>query len=285
MGFDGRLFLGDIKMGTDTAPQSQGPPQRVLELQASLRQLDNRDWWLWLTAICILFLLCFAVFSLSFPSIWRQEEIFFQERLDIGIRGLLGLILLFSAFALYQQYLLKQTRSKLAAQIGVAAELHGRAEVIERLEILDPMTGLFNRRFAIEYLPSELIRAERQDYPLTVMMLNLDGFKQINDAYGRAVGDSLLEKFARQMRKSIRSADLPVRMGGDQFMVILPECTIQEIQYPLRRMAECEFECNGKRIAVPFSVGSTEYRRGELPAELLQRAADDLYTAKKKRSA
>jgi diguanylate cyclase (GGDEF)-like protein len=261
--------------------QFQGPTPQMLELQASLVKLDRRDFTLWVTAICILLLLCFTVFSLSFPSIWKQEEIFFQERLDIAVQGLFGIVLLFSSFALYQQYLLRQTRATLAAEIAVIADLHGRAEVFERLSILDPLTGLFNRRFATQYLPGELIRATRGNYPLTVMMLNVDCFKKITETYGHTAGNIAVQEFARHLRKSIRSLDLPVHMVDDKFMVILPECRIQATASPIQRMKDCEFSYNGQTVKITFSVGSAEYKSGELPAELLQRAADNLYKANK----
>jgi diguanylate cyclase (GGDEF)-like protein len=270
-------------MASTVPVQPQGPPQPVLDLQASLRQLDRWDSWRWIAVSVVLLLLCFALFSLSSPLIWKHEELFFQERLEIGIRGLLGLVLLFSAFAFYQQHLLKEMRTKLAKQIGVVAELHGRAEVFERLAIVDPLTGLFNRRFAIERLPIELARATRHEYPLTIVMLDLNDFKRINDTCGHAAGDAALQEFARHMRRSIRSSDLPVRMGGDEFMVILPECTAHETEHPLQRMGGCSFEFNGSRIAVPFAIGTAEYRKGEMSHELLQRADDQLYEAKKKK--
>jgi predicted signal transduction protein with EAL and GGDEF domain len=162
-------------------------------LQKSLKQLDRRDWWLWVTAAVILLLLCAAIFSLSFPSVWKGEDAFFHEQLDIGIRGLFAMVLLFTLFALYQQYLIKQLRTKLQAQIAVVGELHGRAETFERLSILDPLTGLFNRRFAIEYLPREISRCERGKHSLVVIMLDLDDFKAINDTLGHAAGDAALE--------------------------------------------------------------------------------------------
>jgi predicted signal transduction protein with EAL and GGDEF domain len=156
-------------------------PAPVHELQKSLKQLDRRDWWLWATALVILLLLCFAVFSLSIPALGQKEETFFREQLDIGVRGLFALVLLFTLFALYQQYLIKQLRNKLQGQIAVVSDLHGRAETFERLSVLDPLTGLFNRRFAIEYLPREIARCQRSNLPLITALIDLDDFKQVND--------------------------------------------------------------------------------------------------------
>lgn len=264
--------------------QPAATPAPLRDLQNSLKQLERRDWWLWVTAAIILLLLCAAIFSLSFPAGWR-EQIFFYDQLDIGVRGLFAMVLIFTLFALYQQYLIKHLRSKLQAQMAVVGELHGRAETFERLSILDPLTGLFNRRFAIEYLPREIARCERVNQSLVVIMLDLDGFKEINDSLGHGAGDVALEGFARHLKKAIRSADLPVRLGGDEFMIILAECGLEDVYRPIERMRGCEVDYEGSTIAVNFSVGWAQHRRGELAAELLQRADEALYAQKHARVA
>jgi diguanylate cyclase (GGDEF)-like protein len=271
----------DQTMAATTVDESRVPAP-IRDLQKSLKQLDRRDWWLWATAAVILLLLCTAVFSLTG---FRGEEIFFRDQVDIGIRGLFAMVLIFTLFALYQQFLIKQLRSKLQAQIVVVGELHGRAETFERLSILDPLTGLFNRRFAIEYLPREIARCERSKQSLVVIMMDLDGFKEINDSLGHAAGDAALEGFARHIKKATRSADLPVRMGGDEFMIILPECGIEDVFRPIERIRGCEVPYGDGTLSVKFSVGWAQHRRGELPAELLRRADEALYAQKHARAA
>ena len=209
----------------------------------------------------------------------------FHDQVEIGLRGLFAMVLIFTLFALYQQYLIKQLRSKLQAQIAVVGELHGRAETFERLSILDPLTGLFNRRFAIEYLPREMARCERLNHSLVIIMIDLDDFKQINDTLGHAAGDAALESFARHVKKATRNADLPVRMGGDEFMIILPECGIEDVFRPIERIRGCEVPFGEGSISVRFSVGWAQHRRGELPAELLRRDDEALYAQKHARAA
>jgi diguanylate cyclase len=208
----------------------------------------------------------------------------FHDQVEIGLRGLFAMVLIFTLFALYQQYLIKQLRAKLQAQIAVVSELHGRAETFERLSILDPLTGLFNRRFAIEYLPREIARCERLNHALVVIMIDLDDFKHINDTLGHAAGDAVLEGFARHIRKATRNADLPVRMGGDEFMIILPECGIEDVFRPIERIRGCEIPFGETIISVKFSVGWAQHRRGELPAELLRRSDEALYAQKHARA-
>ncbi len=116
-------------------------------------------------------------------------------------------------------------------------------------------------------------------------MVDLDGFKRINDTYGHPAGDAALEAFARHMKRCIRSSDLPVRMGGDEFMVLLPECDTQQIQNPLTRMRTCRFEYLGHSIPIQFSAGWAQHKPGEMVAELLQRADNELYKDKRREAA
>jgi diguanylate cyclase (GGDEF)-like protein len=256
-------------------------PDEVAHLRASLKQLDRRDWGLWFTAITILLLLCFAVYSLTVPSMGLEDQWLAHDRIVIGVRGLFALVLLFAVFAIHQQYLIKRLRAKLEEQIAVVSSLHTRAETFERLAILDPLTGLFNRRFAYEHLPREISRTERVGQPLVVMMIDLDDFKQINDAYGHAAGDASLAEFARHLKRAIRSADLPVRMGGDEFLLALPDCTVEQAAGPLSRIRECRLQYEGHPIDIKFSVGVVQHVVGETLTQLLERADATMYANKR----
>lgn len=255
-------------------------PSEVLDLQASLQKLDRQDWSLWVTAIIILLLLCLTLFSLAIPSLGLEYTWLERDQIGNGIRGLLGLVLLFCAFVIYQERLIKKLRTKLHDQIAVVTALHARAETYERLSIVDPLTGLFNRRFALEYLPRELQRADRDDAPLVLLMIDLDDFKVINDVHGHAAGDAALETFARHLRRAIRSSDLPVRMGGDEFLVALPDCNTEQMQGPLSRISGCHLEYAGHHIDVLYSIGIALHIKGESFEQLLERADANMYGMK-----
>jgi diguanylate cyclase (GGDEF)-like protein len=256
-------------------------PDEVAQLRASLKQLDRRDWGLWFTAITILLLLCFAVYTLTGPSLGFEDQWLAHDQIIIGVRGLFALVLLFAVFAIHQQYLIKRLRSKLEEQIAVVSSLHARADTFERLAILDPLTGLFNRRFAYEHLPREIARSDRTHQPLIIMMIDLDDFKQINDSFGHAAGDAALVEFARHLKRAIRSADLPVRMGGDEFMLALPDCTIEQADGPLSRIRACQVQHEGHSIDIKFSVGLVQHVIGETLPQLLERADASMYKNKR----
>lgn len=259
-------------------------PAEVLNLRASLKQLDRRDWGLWATAFIILLLLCFTVFSLALPSLHVEDQWMEHDQMVIGIRGLLALVLLFCAFVIYQEHLIKGLRAKLHEQIAVLTTLNAKAEMFERLSILDPLTELFNRRFAYEQLPRELARASRQGTPLVVIAIDLDNFKEINDVYGHDAGDAALKAFARHLKRAIRSSDLPVRMGGDEFLIVLPDCTSEQMEGPFHRISGCTMEYGGHRMEINFSYGVAVHKKGESFTQLLQRADASMYEMKLGRS-
>jgi diguanylate cyclase (GGDEF)-like protein len=100
--------------------------------------------------------------------------------------------------------------------------------MLRDLSVRDSLTGLYNRRYMEESFDREIERACRSDRPLAVVMIDVDCFKAINDTYGHVMGDSILVFVAEFFLKSIRGSDIACRYGGDEFMLILPECSYQE---------------------------------------------------------
>jgi diguanylate cyclase (GGDEF)-like protein len=255
--------------------------QHLTDLQEQLRKLDKRDWWLWTTAMIVMLLLTFAVFSMSFPNLLKVDDPFFQFSLDQAVRSLIGLVLIFNAYTIYQQVAVKRLRRLFFKQLEDTRTLQVRAEEFHRLAIKDPLTGLYNRRFAEERLTSEASRSQRYGHPLTVLSLDLDKFKQINDTYGHLAGDEVLKAFAARLGTAIRLSDLASRMGGDEFLVLLPECTINQVEALLARLRPMEIEYNGKKIPICFSAGWVGYEKGETIEQFLERADRTLYAAKR----
>ncbi len=126
-----------------------------------------------------------------------------------------------------------------------------------------------------------MARSERKGHPLTVLTLDLNNFKQINDTHGHPAGDQVLLEFAARLNKVVRGADLAVRLGGDEFLVLLPECTLEQLQLVLVRLGSLEVNWHGQKIPVTFSAGWKQYEMGERPEELLARADEALYASKR----
>jgi diguanylate cyclase (GGDEF)-like protein len=96
-------------------------------------------------------------------------------------------------------------------------------EQIRVLSISDPLTGIFNRRYLNKHLPLEINRAKRYNHPLSLILCDIDHFKQVNDRYGHLVGDQVIKAFVSRIKKSIRDVDWMVRYGGEEFVIVVPE--------------------------------------------------------------
>lgn len=272
--------LSSLPLSNSDQPDPS-PDSRLPELQTKLEKLERRDWWLWSMAVIVMLLLTFAVFSMSFPGLVLLSDPFFQASLNRAVRGLIVLVLIFNAYTIYQQITVKRLRRDFSKQIEEMRILQARAEEFKRLALIDPLTGLANRRVAEARLAAEAARSARYGHALTVISLDLDKFKQINDTHGHAAGDQVLKHFAHRLNSVTRKSDLAARMGGDEFLVLLPECTTAHVNALLDRLRPMETEFRGATIAICFSAGWVGYEKGETTEQFLERADRTLYAEKR----
>ncbi|HXT74238.1 MAG TPA: GGDEF domain-containing protein [Candidatus Angelobacter sp.] len=251
------------------------------DARKNLKRLERRDSWLWWSAVTVMLLLTLAVVAVSLPGILKESDQIFQLNISLAIHALVGLVLLFNVYAVYQQWLIRRLRRQTAGHLELLSSLKIRAEEFHRLATRDPLTGLSNRRLGEERLTGEVSRSERYGHPLSVLMLDLNRFKAINDQYGHAAGDATLQAFADRLNKVIRTSDLAVRLGGDEFLIILPECPAERIPSLLVRLGSTEVEYQGKKIAVSSAAGWAGYENGETPEQLIERADKALYANKR----
>ena len=170
------------------------------------------------------------------------------------------------------------------------ALINERDKMIERLKklsIQDPLTELFNSRHFYAQLGDEIQRAERYLHPLSLIFIDIDHFKAINDTYGHMVGDQALLLIAKKMQASLRSQDTAYRFAGDEFTIILPETTSDNAKFVADRIkAEMEKESlviREQEIAkITLSMGVAEYQRNEKKEQFVHRADVTMYEAKKK---
>jgi len=149
----------------------------------------------------------------------------------------------------------------------------------------DGLTGCFNRTHAIEMIDTELRRARRSQLPVSLIMFDLDHFKDINDRYGHLCGDSVLAAVGAKMREVLRGSDVKCRYGGEEFLVLLPETPIEgakRVADTLRReLAELPVGWKGEIVRVTASFGVSVAMTSEVdPAALIARADAALYRAK-----
>jgi len=258
-----------------------GNDLRAQEIRQGFRRLERRDWSLWGSAAIIMLSLVAAIASLSISVSSLQGDPFFDFHMSQSVRGLLGLVLLFNVYTVYQQLQLKRIRGHLTDQVDISAQEHERAQEFLRLAMVDPLTGLHNRRFAEERLTAEISRSQRNRQPLTVVMFDLDNFKYLNDHYGHRAGDFVLRAFADRLTSAIRGSDLATRIGGDEFVLLLPECPPGQVQTVLQRLRHQEIDLEGEKVPVCFSAGWADYQAGESPEQVLERADQALYAEKR----
>ena len=149
----------------------------------------------------------------------------------------------------------------------------------------DGLTGLLNRTAVIDALEEELARAERRDIGVGVLVADLDHFKKINDTYGHLAGDAVLREAARRMEDMVRTYDRVGRYGGEEFLVVLPDCQsedLMEVAERIRaRLAASPIHADGDMVPVTASIGAS-WVRGRCESDALVRSADEgLYEAKR----
>jgi len=247
---------------------------RDQELAREFQKIEKRDWWVRGYSIFVAILLIFALIVFSLPAVRSGAGTIFKIKMVDVVFGLIALVVLFNIHAISQAILIKRLRRQLA-------EKQGHSDLLRSLAMVDPLTGLYNRRFAEQRLAAEVARSERKGHPLTILTLDLNNFKFINDTYGHPAGDLVLQEFAARLNNVIRGADLAVRLGGDEFLVLLPECTLQQLELVLGRLGSLVVDWHADRIPVTFSAGWKQYEMGERPEEMLARADEVLYARKR----
>jgi diguanylate cyclase (GGDEF)-like protein len=160
-----------------------------------------------------------------------------------------------------------------------------RNEVAD-LALLDDLTGVANRRHLLQRLADECARSERSGEPFALLVIDLDGFKEINDTHGHAAGDACLQHFTVMAQTRLRTGDMLARAGGDEFCVVLPASSLREGAMIAGRILDvCRADaeaCVGADIPISISIGVAQWTRemGLFPDQLIAAADKALYGAK-----
>jgi len=163
-----------------------------------------------------------------------------------------------------------------------------RTEILKWLSITDPLTGLYNRRYFIEQIELEFKRSKRYNRDLSLLMLDIDHFKSVNDNYGHQVGDIVLRKISSIIISQLRDSDLAFRYGGEEFMVILPETKADDAINVAKRMKqeimETEHIYRNLNFKVTASIGIVSIKdmlgKFETVDDIIKKVDDNLYKAK-----
>src|SRR5215471_479734 len=173
----------------------------------------------------------------------------------------------------------------LARELGGPLRMTALIEESQRQASVDSLTGLLNRRAFAAAIDLELARSARHGYPLSLMLLDVDHFKSINDRWGHATGDQVLAAIGAMLRSTMRRTDVASRWGGEEFVLAMPSTPLAGGRVAAERVrrdiaALTILDHEGKRIAVTASIGLVELHRGESLAQLVDRADKAMYGAK-----
>ncbi|QBJ78827.1 GGDEF domain-containing protein [Aquitalea sp. USM4] len=148
----------------------------------------------------------------------------------------------------------------------------------------DQLTGAYNRRGLAEHFQREISRAERTNSDLSVALIDVDNFKQLNDRYGHLTGDDALKYLVDVMKHNMRPADIVARFGGEEFVVLMPDTPVDEaidtVQRLQRELTRTFFMANNDRLVITFSAGIAKWHLGEQDIEVIERADQAMYQAK-----
>lgn len=160
-----------------------------------------------------------------------------------------------------------------------------REQDLQKMARTDPLTGANNRGYFMELLQAEIERSQRYNHTFSILMLDLDHFKSVNDTFGHAAGDEALRTMIRVFQSSrLRQSDFWGRIGGEEFVVALPETVLHDAAEAAERLrvnlAELPVCYEDKKFFITASIGVSQFRTGDVRETLLHRADQAMYEAK-----
>jgi diguanylate cyclase (GGDEF)-like protein len=259
--------LGGLRQPIEFA--SQGAHRMGSELQ----QVGRNEWWLWFWALVATVLSTTGLFLSFFRSLFVHRQHFYEISSDQARWGILSLLLLFNGWLLYRQWVFRRARKE-ADEQSTGAD--APTETNQNPTQMDALTGLYTRASADHRLGKEVARARRWNLPLSLVALHLDDLAQVNEHFGKDASDKLVAEVANRLRKASRGSDFCVRLGKDDFLIVLPECSLAGAKRVSDRVGTVNIKSAGEEMNVSYSVGWIDYKPGEVPSDLFKRAGDVL---------
>jgi diguanylate cyclase (GGDEF)-like protein len=224
--------------------------------------------------------------NLQLSSGHRRDSFLADKKILKQVLNALDKLLYFDTTLIFDTYihaLLSEVESAKNKVQSYAQELEAKvAERTQQLQDLsqhDPLTGLLNRRALNDDLRRQLAMAKRQNKSFTLVYLDVDDFKQINDSRGHFGGDEVLKQVATALKSVCREVDIPCRYGGDEFCLILPDSNLEEAKIACQRL-EDYFAINVKGVTLSIGIAMSGPSEHVTPDELLRAADKKMYEAK-----
>jgi diguanylate cyclase len=208
-------------------------------------------------------------------------------RLSLELLQWLMLVFVYPWFAWVGGYIGDLRRQQRETNQRLEQALHQNLlsmKLIQQQAICDELTGLYNRRYILDQLATEKARADQGGCPFSVLIIDVDHFKRINDTVGHFVGDKVLKESVAAIRGVLRESDTLSRWGGEEFMALMPSAGLDALHDVMQRIHRCveeiDFSQCGLDSRVTVSIGAAQWRPGETLEEMLTAADNALYRAK-----
>ncbi len=224
----------------------------------------------------------------TFLAVWTQIVAWLTDwQYPFLAKIALPMVVLCASTIIFLAQELRRSSARERRLVQLSVELKQKEWMLEQLATTDPLTGLYNRRFFYEQLGHEFRRSSRQGHPLSVILIDLDFFKKVNDQHGHGVGDFVLAEFADIVRSSLRDGDLGARYGGEEFIVMLPETSLGDAKLVAERIRgrvrERLFSTGKSSLHMSASLGAAAVPSAGIAGEddLVNAADAALYRAKR----
>lgn len=251
----------------------------LASVSRQIARIEKRDWELWLLVLGVGVVVAGGLLLALFPGavasngtihleLTVSRELFF---------GLICLLILFNMYVVSRRVEFRRTRQQL-----ISATMQN--ELIRLQSFTDPLTEVYNRRSLEAIAAREFSRAKRLNTPLTLLLLDVDKFKQVNTKFGHITGDVVLAEIASMLKGCVRGSDTVVRYGGDEFLLFLPDSDLASSEVVMARINDATdtWNQNGNLpgFALRLSIGASSWNEDKTLDELLEEADQQMFHMK-----
>jgi diguanylate cyclase (GGDEF)-like protein len=254
-------------------------PSILAKVGIQLTSIEKRDWELWLVVTVTGMIVGVGLLALAFPSAFLAQKSMHME-VEVPrelFLGLVALLILFNTYIISRRMELRRTRSAL---ISTAIQ----SELVRLQSFTDPLTEVYNRRSLDDMANKYMSRARRLKKPLTLMLIDADRLRDANTRFGHLIGDFVIAEIASLLRSATRGSDAVIRYGGDEFVLILADATLESTQVVGGRIENLVENWNTEGhldgFTLSLSMGSAEWSEGKTLAQVLDEADRTMYSAK-----